>query len=230
LKHLVYHIAQRISGTLLALLAVAFVAVAQKDVPYVNAEQCDTIEFSVVDWPGDRYTWNIYSDSTLNFAHEDGELDPAAYFVDGDYGGATVQVTGLPVGRYFIRVMVWDENTCTNNLMLFMLDIEPHMPFAELYPDSVCYGEPMKFKIVFTGTGPWEVIYTYGDGTTHLNLNGIENEKEFTPPIPPLPVGPTEFWILEVRDECTVNGQTFERVKAFIYPKPKGSQIYQLDK
>jgi hypothetical protein len=206
----------------------SFSAMAQKAVPYYEISQCDTLELSVVEWPGDRYTWDLYVDSTVNFATQNGDITPVPYFVNDMYEGSTVQITGLTVGRYFARVMVWDEQNCTNNLMVFMFDIFEQKPYAELYGDSVCYGEPVKMKIVFTGTGPWEVIYTYGDGTTHLNLNGDigEKEKEFTPPIVALPVGPTEFWILEVKDQCTVNNEIVDKTVVHIYPRPRSSRIY----
>src|SRR6056297_376982 len=122
MKQLIYHIMQRIPGILLVVLAVAS-AVAQKPVQHIVVNQHDTIEFSVEYWPGDDYTWDIYDDPGLNFALENERLDPALYFVDGDYRGSTVYVTNLPPGMYYLRVMVWDEVNCTNNLTLFVLEV-----------------------------------------------------------------------------------------------------------
>lgn len=225
MKKRLYHIIYRTLGILLVAMGMAITAGAQKSVTWIEAEQCDTTEFSVVDWPGDRYTWDIYRDSTVNFATTNGDVTPVPYFVNGMYQGSTVKVVGLQPGRYFLRVMVWDEVSCTNNLIVFGLDVIYNPPYAELYGDTACYGEPTTMKIVFTGTGPWNLTYTFGNGTTHLNLNGVTT-PEVTVSIPPLPVGPTEFWILEVSDQCTVNNQIVERTKVIILPKPSNSRIY----
>jgi hypothetical protein len=209
-------------------MLLSFSAMAQKAVPYYEVEQCDTIEFSVVDIPGlptDRYTWDLYRDSTVNFATEQGDVGPVPYFVNDMYQGSTVQVTGLEAGRYFLRVMIWNEEVCTNNLMVFMFDVTEHVPYAVLYADSVCYGEPTMLKVVFTGTGPWGAVVTYSDGTVALNLNG-ETENEVTRSIPPLPVGQTVFHIVQVSDKCTVNDQIVEKAVAHIYPRPRSSRIY----
>lgn len=233
MKQRLIHIIFRLPGILLAVLGMSVTVVAQKPITHIIAEECEQIELSVVEWPGDRYTWDIYADSTTNFAQFKGDMDPALYFQKGMYEGATVTVENLPVGRYFVRVMVWDEVNCTNNLLVFMLDILEHIPYAELIGDSLCYGEPLKLKIVFSGPGPWKAIYTYGDGTDHINLNNdewiYESEYEFTPLIPPLPVGDTEFWILQVTDQCKVGDQVVDKQVVRIYPRPTNSKIYVSD-
>ena len=209
----------------------AFSAAAQKTVPYYEVEQCDTIEFSVVDIPGlptDRYTWDLYRDSTVNFATEKGDIGPVPYFVNDMYQGSTVRVTGLEAGRYFLRIMIWNDEVCTNNLMLFKFDVTEHIPYAVLYGDTACYGEPTKLKVVFTGTGPWEVLVTNTDGTMAFNFNG-NTENEQTVSLPPLPVGPNEFHIVQVTDKCTVNDQIVEKTVVHIYPRPRSSRIYVAD-
>jgi hypothetical protein len=210
-----------------------FSALAQKPVTKIVAEECETIVFSVVEWLGDRYTWDLYQDSTGNFANNKGDLDPVVYFEHSMYEGKTVRVLNLMPGSYFLRVMVWDEVNCTNNLLIFNLVILEHHPYAELYGDSLCYGEPIVLKIVFSGPGPWKLIYTYGDGADHVNLNNdewiYENEFEFTPIIPPLPVGATDFWILQVTDQCKVEDQIVDKEVVRIFPKPSTSRIYVSD-
>lgn len=219
----------------LLLAACAFGALAQKQVTHIIAEECETIEFSVVEWPGDRYTWDLYADSTGNFAINKGDMDPVVYFEHSMYEGATVRVLNLDPGNYFLRVMVWDEVNCTNNLLVFKLTILEHHPYAELFGDSLCYGEPVVLKIVFSGPGPWKLIYTYGDGTNHINLNNDEwiYEREFYEnlmgKIPPLPVGETEFWILQVTDQCKVEDQIVDKEVVRIFPKPSTSRIYVSD-
>ena len=204
-------------------------AVAQKPIQYFEVFQCDTIEFSVVEWPGDRYTWDLYRDSTVNFAQTKGDVEPAVFFADAMYEGKTVRVVNVDPGRYFLRVMVWDEVACTNNLLVFLIDVLENLPEAFIEGDSVCIGEPPLVKIIFTGTGPWDVIYTYGDESNAVNLYGIA-EPEYTIPAPMLPVGTTDFWVMEVvidNGVCRiVNSNPSGKVGVIIYPKPTSSKIY----
>lgn len=218
---------------LLVVLTVA-TAMAQKPLIYIEVPQCETIEFSVVDMPGDRYTWDIYRDSTVNFAQENGDVDPVPHFEDGNYGGPTVRVNGLDVGRYFVRVMVWDEVNCTNNLMMYLVDIYSDPPMAVLTGDSLCIGDPAVVKIVLTGRGPYNLTYTYvshtnGDNEINVNLVG-QVEQEFTVTLPPLPVGITEIWVKQIIDECTENLIPSDRARIVIFPKPSQSKIYPVEK
>ena len=227
MKRFIVHIIYLTLGILLVALTVTDV-VAQR----LQVNQCETIEFSVVDVPGDRYTWALYRDSTVNFAQVDGDVDPVAYFADNGnppryYEGSTVFVNWLEPGTYMLRVMVWDEVLCTNNLKMFIIDVLDNPPEAILEGDSVCIGETAIVKIILTGKGPWDVTYTYGDGTDIINLNGIV-EDEYNVPIPMLPVGTTDFWIMEVSDDCVVNSYVADpqKIGVLIYPKPAGSKIY----
>ncbi len=220
-------------GLLLLLLTMtAFTTTAQKTVSHIEVEQCETIEFSVIDWPGDRYTWDLYTSddwSKLNLAKEKGNIDPAAYFEKGMYEGSSVEVHWLDPGNYVLRVMVWDEVNCTNNLMVFSVEVLKHIPQAEITGDSLCYGDPVYAKIVLTGFAPWDVKYTYGDGTVVLNLNGV-TEPEQVVKMPALPVGVTEIWVKEIIDQCTSNLIPSEKGRIVIFPKPTNSKIYQVNK
>ena len=113
MKKLIHHITNRIAGVILLLGMALASATGQtpgvKPVQKFDIGQCEILRLSVVDMPGDRYTWDIYSDPNVNFATEKGDLDAAAYFEDGMYEGSTVQINSIEPGRYFIRVMVWDE-------------------------------------------------------------------------------------------------------------------------
>jgi hypothetical protein len=224
MKRLITHIMYRTLGVLLVVLTVA-PAMAQKPMQNFEVGQCETMEFSVVDWHGDRYTWDLYRDSTVNFAKIKGDVDPVPYFEKGMYEGSTVRVHWLEPGRYFLRIMVWDEVECTNNLLMYLIDVTEVLPEAEIFGDSTCIGVPAIVKIIFTGHGPWDVSYTYGDGTNIVNLIGI-TEEEYTISMPPLPIGITEFWVTEIIDQCTSNLVPSERGRVVIFPKPTNSKIY----
>ena len=216
-------------------LLAAAIAMAQKEVPQFQIIQCDTLQFEITEFPGDEYTWDLYADSTGNFAQTQGDMESAVYFEEGMYRGATVRVFNLPPGTYFLRVMAWDEIKCTNNLMVFKMEvIEPPLP--ELIGDSLCYGEAPFVRIIFTGTGPWDFEYAYDDidGNT-INLNGHADDPDVLIPIKePLPVGETTFWIMSVdySNGCVVKTYEMEegpRTGILIYPKPVKKKIYVKD-
>ncbi len=232
MKHALLHIMYRTLGTILVALTVA-TAAAQKPVQLIEVEKCETIEFSVVDWPGDRYTWDLYRDSTVNYAKQDGDIDKVSYFEKGIDNGSTIHVHWLDTGRYFLRVMVWNEVECTNNLLLFMVDVTEVIPMAEVYGDSTCIGDQSFVRIVLSGHGPWDFKYSYssesnGNNIVSVNVNGVV-EHEVTIPMPPLPVGATEVWVDEIITECTINLIPSDKGRIMIYPKPAQSKIYLKD-
>jgi hypothetical protein len=202
---------------------------AQKPIQHIEVEKCETIEFSVVDWPGDRYTWDLYRDSTVNYAKVKGDVDPVTYFEKSQYEGHTVRVNWLDTGRYFLRVMVWNEVECTNNLILFLVDVIEEIPMAEVYGDSTCVGDVSFVRIVFSGHGPWDFKYSYSSdayGNTVQSVNFHTEDDEVTIPMPPLPVGTTDFWVDEIITNCTINMIPSDKARILIYPKPSHSKIY----
>lgn len=234
MKKQVSHIIYRTLGILLVVLSVAK-AGAQEPVVNLVFEQCDTIEFSVVDMPGDRYTWDIYDDYTLNFAHNDGRLEPGVYFVNGDYEGSNVRITGMEPGIYVVRIVVWDEEHCASNIKIAIVEIKPKIPQVELVGTEACIGDPTSVRIIFTGTGPYTIQYTIGDALTPtvVNINGnVENPEVEIPITEPLPVGETSFWLISVEDGCKAYEFPVDerpRTGIIIHPKPTNSKIYVKD-
>lgn len=234
MKQLFHHIIYATLGIVLVLLTVAN-AGAQ-----IVVEECDTMEFSVVSRPNipeAHFVWAIYDSSPnpTDVLDPAGAKDPVPLFVDGMYAsgeGSTVKVVGLGVGVYYVRIHVWDDVNCTDNIEMYVLEVIESTFDMELYGDSVCIGEPALVRIIFSGTGPYTIKYTIGDELTPttINLNGDVVDPEITIPIlDPLPVGETTFWIMEVSDDCKV--QTYEqderpRTGILIYPKPSNSKIY----
>ena len=234
MKKLIYHIIVRTLGILLAVLAVA-PAMAQ-----IVVNQCDTMEFSVTSRPSiddTHFVWAIYNSSPnpVNVLDPAGALDPAIAFVDGQYAGRTVQVIGLEPGKYYVRIHVWDEISCTDTVEMYVMEVLETIPEVELYADSVFIGEPATVKIVFTGLGPYTIFYSYGDEITGnvVNMNGVVEGPEAVIPIQnPLPVGITEFWITQIIDQCTtyiIAPEEVQKAKVRIYPKPSNSRIFVKD-
>ncbi|WP_167604844.1 hypothetical protein [Maribellus sediminis] len=227
------HIIRWVPGLLLALLTMtnALAQVGDKPVPVIPpVTQCDTIVVQVEDFPADRYTWDLYSDPDGDFAINQGDMESVLYFENGMYEGFKVRIIDLPTGTYFLRVMAWDEIECTNNLMVFKLEVvEPPPPIV--IGDSVCVDEVAKVHIVFTGTGPWQFTYTYGDGVNTINGIGESEIEDYMLEITePLPVGVTSFWIMEVIDGCGIarefTGDERPGTGILIYPKPAKQPIY----
>ena len=235
MKRLIYHIIYLALGILLVTLTV------KNSTAQIVVDQCDTMEFSVVSRPSideTHFVWGIYNASTdpTDILDPAGTLDPALYFVDGMYAsgeGRTVKVTGLGPGKYYVRIHVWDEVNCTDNIEMYVMDVVETIPEIVLEGDSVCIGEPVVVKIIFTGVGPYTIDYGYGDELTGnvVNMNGvIVDGPEYTLPITdPLPVGETTFWVIKVEDDCKAYEFPIDErpnIGVLIYPKPTSSQIY----
>ena len=216
---------------LLVVLAVAH-ASAQ-----IVIQECDTMTFSVTSRPNipeTHFVWGIYnaSPSPTDVLDPATTLDPALYFVDGQYAGSTVEVTGLAPGEYYVRIHVWDEVSCTDNIEMYVMEVTESSLDMEVYADSVCIGEPTNVYIRFTGRGPYTVTYTIGDAVTPsvVNLNGAEEDPELVIPVTePLPVGETTFWVISVEDGCKAYEYPESEQPStgiVIFPKPVQQPIY----
>jgi len=192
------------------------------------------LEFSVTSRPNindTHFVWAIYNSSPnpTDVLDPAGALDPAIMFVDGQYAGRTVQVLGLNPGKYYVRIDVWDDISCTDNVEMYLMEVIENLPEAFIEGDSTCIGDPSIIKIIFSGTGPYDVIYTFGDESNAVNLYGI-TEQEYIIPAPMLPVGKTDFWVMEVVEDngvCRiVNSTPSKKVGVLIYAKPASSKIY----
>jgi hypothetical protein len=130
-----------------------------------------------------------------------------------------------------VRIHVWDEVSCTDNIEMYVLEVIEKPLDIELYADSVCIGEPTLVRIVFSGVGPYDIVAHYGDALnpTVVNLNGEVGPEVTVPITEVLPVGETKFWVMTVTDDCKVHSwEESERpsVGVWIYPKPDQSRIY----
>lgn len=235
MKRLIAHLIYRTLGILLVALTVAPVA-AQ-----IVVDQCDTMEFSVTSRPSideTHFVWAIYNSSPTitDVLDPTTALDPAIMFVDGQYAGRKVKVTGLNPGKYYVRIHVVDEISCTDNIEMYVMEVIETIPEIVLEGDSVCIGEPVVVKIIFTGLGPYTIDYGYGDELTGnvVNMNGVivDGPEYSLPIIDPLPVGPQTFWVIKVEDDCKAYEYPVvdrPRTGILIYPKPTNSKIYVND-
>ncbi len=231
IKHIAFII---VTGVVLLLLTVAN-ASAQ-----IVVEQCDTMTFSVDSREyisETRFVWGIYevSEQPVNILDSVGLLESDTYFVDGLYAsgvGKTVKVTGLDPGKYYVRIHVWNEEDCTDNVEMYVMEVVESSVDMTLYADSVCIGEATNVYIRLTGYGPYDIYYTVGDEETPSVVNvagGVENPEIVIPITQPLPEGETTFWVIKVEDDCKAYEYPIDErpsTGVLIYPKPTKQPIY----
>ncbi|HEY3372283.1 MAG TPA: hypothetical protein VGK10_15615, partial [Prolixibacteraceae bacterium] len=149
-----------IAALLLLLLALA-PAMAQTVV-----HKGETTPLTVEQNGYDSYTWELYNDSTVNFATAVGTAvtDGDAQFV-GKIDSATVNVLWKEPGTYFFKVRALNASGCTMNLKIGIVKVLNSIPTAIVVADqAVCEGAKIELGVSFTGTAPWSFSYT--DGTT----------------------------------------------------------------
>jgi gliding motility-associated-like protein len=79
--------------------------------------------FEVIQVPGNTYQWELYNDSTLNFAVVAGNCPvTSARFTTGNMG-PSVNVEWLQPGIYFYKVTARDAALCTTNLKIGKLKV-----------------------------------------------------------------------------------------------------------
>lgn len=196
----------------------------------IVVHQGETTNLTVQQMPGDTYTWELYSDPTVNFAVDAGDPSPASYaeFVDGN-DGPSVNVLWKVPGTYFVKVTGVDAAGCTNNLKVILITVLPPIPTAIIAAGpAVCVGVPFDLTVTLTGTGPW--TFTYTDGTTEWTVT--EPNTSTTPPaiihtihVDPGPALDTQYWITSVTDSNETNTVPSERTTQQIDPLPTPSLI-----
>jgi hypothetical protein len=226
MKKLVYHIMYRALGILLGMLAVASAA-AQKPVQIIEVDQCDVIEIGVQEFPGDRYIWDLYTDPGVDFAQVDGDPDLDKHFEQDRKVAPVVRIHDLPHGTYFLRIMVWDDEVCTNNLLVFQLIVNEVLPTAEFEADPFCFGDYNEVRITLTGRGPWVLTYAWDENNEQTVTLAGNVDPIYYLPIPIMAPGQHSLWVMEVKDECSVN--TYEvpkEIPFIIHSRPRTSRIY----
>lgn len=223
MKRLLYIERLVIAIILLLLLALA-PAMAQT---FVRTGETTTL--TVDQLSGDSYTWELYSDSTVNFAVVPGDNLPAyADFVGGNSGAAVNVLWKLP-GTYFFKVTALDVAGCTNNLKIGRIVIKLGVE-AEFTPptEEVCEGDPISLEVLLIGTAPWNFTYTATDTNGVTTTNTVTNimSTPYTLTIDPGPTKTTDFTIISVSDKYGTNAVPSTTVKQIVNPLPVPSNIY----
>jgi len=219
LKKLLY-IVRRIALTVLLLMLLALANTMAQNVVYKG----DTTPLAVDSLPGNNYSWDLYRDSTINFATTPGDIPGTSFEFIGGNTGARVNVKWLVTGIYFFKVTAYDITGCTINLAVGKINVRESMPTAILIPpnpDGICLGQTAMLEVNLTGAGPWSLTYT--DGTNSWTVKDINDSKYL------LSVSPkvlTNYWITEVSDGNGKNTEPSAKVFIDVYPLPVISKIY----
>lgn len=226
MKKLLY-IARYPALAVLLLLLLALAPAKAQTVVY----QGQTTQLSADQKPGDSYSWELYNDSTVNFAIVPGACPTnLADFVGGNTG-ATVSVLWKQPGIYFFKVNALNITGCTNNLRVGIVKVIPSLPKAvlEVTPEEICIGESAELKVTFSGKDPWNMKLQAKDLAT--GTTSIEDHSGITAAGNPLrisvnPNSTTEYTVIEVSNEFGVQTIPSNSVTLTVHPLPEKTPIY----
>lgn len=191
--------------------------------------QGDTTTFVVDQKTGDTYTWELYSDSTVNFAQVPGDSSPVYAEFVGGANGPSVNVEWKEPGTYFFKVTA--NSSCTNNLKIGKIKVIEAMPKAvlEVNPEEICEDEWAELVVKFSARGPWRMKLETKD-----LINGTTTFKDYDPieeadnPLR-IPVGPkttTQYTVVEVSNKFGVQTIPSNLVILTVHPLPQKTPIY----
>jgi len=226
LKHIIIRLLLVAMPVMLAMAP----AMAQSDNVFVG----QTVELSVVEIPGDTYTWEMYTNvAGVNFATDPGNCPQTeAVFTGGISTGPIVHATILSAGTYFYKVTA-QRSGCTMNLKVGKITAEHPLPTVNLSlsQSSVCIGANTSLNANFTGTAPFSIAYriTRPDATSQDFIINNLSENPSLIPFNPSAAGTYTFEILSVTDAFTSNTAPMNSLTVKVNPKPGSSRIYQYD-
>lgn len=190
------------------------------------------VDLSIVTQPKSSFKWEIYCDSTVDFANTHGNCtNNEGGFVNGIDNQANVQAIFNKPGIYFVKIEVWDSVKCTNNLKLIRLEVVESLPTAglNLNPDEICVNEPSVLMVTLTGTPPWGFVIEAhdinGNITSRLEYNNVDTSQN-PYEIVVSPTQTTWYRVVQVTDKYGVQNEPTEAVKLTVHPLPTNSRIY----
>ena len=227
MKRPLYHI---IRLTLAILPVILTMASAMAQTPVYQGQ---TTPLTIEQQAGDTYTWEIYNDSTINFATVSGTAvaDGDAEFIGGVNTGPSVSVNWIEPGVYFFKATAVNASGCTNNLKVGRIEVLESLPTANLNlnKNEICIEDDAIITITLTGNPAWEItlelIDLAGNVTdiqTYNNIESVDNPYEIT-------VSPTQttiYRVTNVKDKYGENLDPSDSVTLTVHPLPMRSKIY----
>ena len=192
--------------------------------------QGQTTTLEVEQKPGDTYSWEIYNDSTINFAVVPGDTPVTdANFISGNTG-ASVDVIWHEPGIYFYKVTAVDATGCTNNLKVGRIKIKEAIPTAELeiLPDEICITDPSIITVTLTGNPAWKIVMEAEDEDGVIETFTYEDIGEDDNPfdITVSPDKTTTYRVIHVVDKYGENLDPSNTVTLTVHPLPDMTKIY----
>jgi len=231
LKIKFFHIARYLALAVLLHLLLALAPVLAQTV----VRQGETNTISVEPQPGDSYLYELYSDSTVNFAVAPADaVHPYADFI-GATNSSTVDILWKQPGLYFIKIHALNITGCTDNIKLAMVKVLEALPTATMTSTTICVGETATITVELTGTAPWSFTYTATDvssgATTTKTVTGI-SATPYELKIDPNLKNTTQYTITSITDKWGTNTYPVDPKPTVIQevnPKPNSSQIYKYE-
>lgn len=198
--------------------------------------QGETTTTVVEPQPGDSYFYELYSDSTVNFAVAPSDaVHPYADFI-GATNSSTVEILWKKPGLYFIKIHALNITGCTDNIKMAMVKVLEALPTATMTSTTICVGETATITVELTGTAPWSFTYTATDigtgATTTKTVTGI-SASPYELKIEPNLKTTTEYTITSITDKWGTNNYPIpaDRPKVIqeVTPKPNSSKIYKYE-
>ncbi len=221
------YITHRIALAAFLLLLLALAPAMAQIVVY----QGDITPLAVEDNPGDEYKWELYNDSTVDFAQVPGACPISDADFYGGNNGSAVQVAWKEPGVYFFKVTARNASGCTNNLKIGKVKVLPSLPVAvvKIIPDEICEGEGAQLQITFTGgKGPWDMKLQIND-----LVNGLIKVEDHAIaawnnpyPINVSPKVTVEYTVIKVSNAYGVQTIPSNSVTLTVHPLPQKSPIY----
>jgi len=186
----------------------------------------ETTPLAVEQKSGETYTWDLYSDPSVDFATTSGNCPVTwANFVGGN-AGASVNVKWMKAGFYFYRVTA--HNGCTNNLKVGTLEVKIAVK-AVITPPSkeICVGDSISLEVTLTGNLPWNFTYTATDIDGGITTKLVTNVTDsiYTLKIRPNPIKTTNYTIISISDIYGTNTEPSNTVTQIVNPLPDPSTI-----
>lgn len=124
----------------LFLMTISFLLLTAPAKTQTIVNQGKITSLSVKEVPGYFYEWELYTDSTINFALVPGNCPVTSANLLNGNKGSQVSVQWLKTGIYFFKITAHDPNNCAMNLKIGIVKVIPPEVRAVITGDSVIGG------------------------------------------------------------------------------------------
>ncbi|NEW81521.1 MAG: T9SS type B sorting domain-containing protein [Mariniphaga sp.] len=145
--------------------------------------QGEITPLSVVEFPGNTYEWELYSDLTVDFAKVPGNCPATSATFTGSNTAASVNVNWLQPGIYFYKITVHDAIQCVMNFKIGMIKVL-HVDLKAIITGESLAGACRLVKLDASESVGDLVKYEWSSinqGGTLTRGNGLTTEFQLSP-------------------------------------------------